>query len=83
MSYFSDFPIIASGLKYAHSIKTSFVSSEHEVDLPPIIPAKFIISLFDLKTKFLSISFISLLKRSKNEDSSSISSKVMPLLIFL
>ena len=51
MSYFSDFPIIASGLKYAYSIKTSFVSSEHEVDLPPIIPAKFIIS-FDLNTKF-------------------------------
>ena len=52
MSYLTDLPIIASGLKKAHSTRTVFVSEEHDVSLPPTTPAKFITLSFNKKTWF-------------------------------
>ena len=52
MSYLRDFPIIASALKYADSIRTYDVFSVHAVLMPPIMPARLIISLFEVNTQF-------------------------------
>ena len=59
MSYLIAFPIIDSGLKYAHSMRTLFVSFEQDVLLSPITPAKLITFSFDIKTQFFPDSSIS------------------------
>ena len=58
--YLVAFPIIASGSKYAHSTITDFVFDEHDVFLPPTIPAKLIILLSIEKIRFCSSNSISL-----------------------
>ena len=81
MSYFTDLPIIASGLKNAHSTRTVFVSDLHEVPLPPIIPARLMTLLSKRKTEFLLVRFIWFPRRVSNAWLSSISLKYSLLFI--
>ena len=58
ISYLTDLPIIASGLKKAHSIRTVFVSEEHDVSIPPTIPARLITLSSNRKTESLLVRLI-------------------------
>ena len=66
ISYLIDLPIIASGLKNAHSTRTVLVSDLHEVPFPPITPARLMTLLSKRKTEFLLLRFISSPRRVSN-----------------
>ena len=83
ISYFKDFPIIASGWKYAHSIITDFVFFEQEVLFPPTTPARLMTSLLIVKTQFFFVRLIFLPSNVSNSSSLSDSLKTnLPLILF-
>ena len=74
--YLTLFPIIASGLKKAHSTRTFFVFVEHPVDIPPITPARLMISLLTEKMQFLPLSLMSEPKSVLKDSSAFLFSKI-------